>query len=56
MYPNISMVYASIGGAQSAINEEAQRTHVCTVEANVSSHAKKICTPQSHERKYTHKI
>lgn len=50
MYPNVSMVYVPISGAQSAIREEAQRKHVCTVEANVCNHTKKIWTPPPPNR------
>lgn len=55
MYPNILNAYVLISGAQSAIREKAQRKLVCTVEANVCDHTKKILTPPPliREEKYT---
>lgn len=55
MYPNILMAYFPMRRAQSVIRERPQRKHVCTVEDNVFSHAKKIWTPEDCMRGKWHK-
>lgn len=54
MYPNILIIYVAIYGAQTAISEDAEQKHICTVEANMCNHTKNIWTPPNRTRGKRH--